>query len=214
MVSRKGELRVSNQHSEAFQSPDFFDNSDARHKDAVELEGLDHIFKWASEMVADSEDSRAKMAREKRIRRQVLEIVQKARETKILAQANEEIAYLQRRVIALLDKLQELNEENSTAKQLVVGQYYMLQRIPALESEVKQLKCMQYEREAAVTERRYLMDALAKVKADRDMMEEVLSTCELENTRLAGLLAETRIELDRVQSRRWWHAFMPWKYAV
>ncbi len=30
------------------------------HEDAVALEGLDHIFKWASEVVADGEDNRAK----------------------------------------------------------------------------------------------------------------------------------------------------------
>jgi hypothetical protein len=196
------------------QSPDYFGSPNA-HRDALELEGLDHIFKWASEMVADGEDTHVKLAREKRIRRQVLEVIQKVKEQKLLTQANEEISYLQRRVIALLQKLQEVTEENTTAKNLVISQYYMLQRIPMLEQEVKQLRGMEYEREGAITERRYLMNALAKVKADRDMLEELLTTSEQENTRLAKILSDTRAELNELKDRRWWHAiFPPKKKAV
>ncbi len=205
---------MSNQHSAAMQSPDYFGSPNA-HRDALELEGLDHIFKWASEMVADGEDTHVKLAREKRIRRQVLEVIQKVKEQKLLTQANEEISYLQRRVIALLQKLQEVTEENTTAKNLVISQYYMLQRIPMLEQEVKQLRGMEYEREGAITERRYLMNALAKVKADRDMLEELLTTSEQENTRLAKILSDTRAELNELKDRRWWHAiFPPKKKAV
>jgi DNA repair exonuclease SbcCD ATPase subunit len=190
------------------QSPDYFGSPNAQ-RDALDLEGLDHIFKWASEMVADGEDTHVKLAREKRIRRQVLEVVQKVKEQKLLTQANEEISYLQRRVIALLQKLQEITEENTTAKNVVISQYYMLQRIPMLEQEVKQLRGMEYEREGAITERRYLMNALAKVKADRDMLEELLTTSEQENTRLAKILSDTRVELNELKDRRWWHAFFP-----
>lgn len=199
---------MSNQQSAALPSPDYFGSPNA-HRDALELEGLDHIFKWASEMVADGEDTHVKLAREKRIRRQVLEVIQKVKEQKVLTQANEEINYLQRRVIALLQKLQEITEENTTAKNLVISQYYMLQRIPMLEQEVKQLRGMEYEREGAITERRYLMNALAKVKADRDMLEELLTTSEQENTRLAKILSDTRAELNELKERRWWHAFFP-----
>lgn len=202
---------MSNQNSEALQSPDFYGYSDNKHSDAIELEGLDHIFKWASDMVAEGEDSRVKAAREKRVRRQVLEVVQKVKEQKAVAQAQDEISYLQRRVIALLNKLQEVTEENNTAKGLVITQYYMLQRIPALEAEVKQLRSVEYEREAAVTERRYLMNALAKLKTDRDMLEDLLTTSELENTRLAKILADTREEVEALRSRPWYHAFMFWK---
>src|SRR5437762_1771690 len=60
------------------------------HEENVALEGLDHIFKWASEVVAEGEDNRVKLAKEKRIRRQVLEMVQKYREQQILAKATEE----------------------------------------------------------------------------------------------------------------------------
>ena len=112
-------------------------------------------------------------------------------------------------MIALLQKLQEVTEENTTAKNLIVTQYYQLQRIPVLEHEVKQLRVMEYEREAAVTERRYLMNALAKTKSDRDMLEELLTTSEEENTRLAKILAETRLELEENKARRWWHFFLP-----
>ena len=156
--------RVTNQHSEALQNPDFFGDSTSKHSAALDVEGLDHIFRWASDMVADGEDSRVKLAREKRIRRQVLEVVQKVKEQKALTEAQEEVGYLQRRVIALLQKLQEVTEENNTAKNLIVSQYYQLQRIPSLEHEIRQLRGMEYEREAAVTERRYLMNALAGQK--------------------------------------------------
>jgi hypothetical protein len=200
---------VTNQHSEALQNPDFFGDSTSKHSAALDVEGLDHIFRWASDMVADGEDSRVKLAREKRIRRQVLEVVQKVKEQKALTQAQEEVGYLQRRVIALLQKLQEVTEENNTAKNLIVSQYYQLQRIPSLEHEIRQLRGMEYEREAAVTERRYLMNALARTKADRDQLEEVLTTSESENARLAKLLAETRSELETIKSRKWWHWFVP-----
>jgi hypothetical protein len=200
---------VTNQNSEALQNPEFLGDSASNHSAALDVEGLDHIFRWASDLVADGEDSRVKMAREKRIRRQVLEVVQKVREQKALAQSQEEVSYLQRRVIALLAKLQEVTEENNVAKNLIVSQYYQLQRIPVLEHEIRQLKGMEYEREAAVTERRYLMTALARTKADRDQLEEVLTTSETENSRLAELLAKARCELETIKSRKWWHWFVP-----
>ncbi|HEY9788705.1 MAG TPA: hypothetical protein V6D17_25175 [Candidatus Obscuribacterales bacterium] len=147
------------------------------------------------------------MAREKRIRRQVLEMVQKYREQKLLAKANDETAYLQRRVIALLQKLQEVLEENAAIKAVMVNQYWQLARIPQLERELNAFKSIEYEREAAVTERRYLMDALAKVKTERDYLEDLLNVNETENSRLALLLSETRAELEKQKARRWWHLF-------
>ncbi len=179
------------------------------HEENVALEGLEHIFKWASEVVAEGEDSREKRAREKRIRRQVLEVVQKYRDQKLLAKSNDEIAYLQRRVIALLHKLQEVSEENAVVKQIMVGQYYAVQRIPYLEEEIRKLKKFQLEKEAAVTERRYLMDALAKLKIDRDFLEEGLTVSEEENTRLSNLLKNARSQVEELQSRRWWHWLFP-----
>lgn len=187
----------------------FTTQTEPTHEESVALEGLEHIFKWASEVVAEGEDSREKKAREKRIRRQVLEVVQKYRDQKLLAKSNDEIAYLQRRVIALLHKLQEVSEENATVKQIMVGQYYALQRIPYLEEEVRKLKKFQLEKEAAVTERRYLMDALAKLKIDRDFLEEGLTVSEEENTRLANLLKESRTQCEELKSRRWWHWLFP-----
>ena len=180
------------------------------HKDALDIEGLDHIFRWASDVVADGEDARVKLAREKRVRRQVLEVVQKAREQKVVAQMNDEMAYLHRRVIALLQKLQEVTEENGLLRQISVSQYYALEKASYLESEVKQLKALSYEREAAVSERRYLMDALAKVKVERDYLDELLNASEEENMRCAQLLREARAELAELKSRKWWHFFCPW----
>jgi hypothetical protein len=174
------------------------------HEDAVALEGLDHIFKWASEVVAEGEDNRAKHAKEKRIRRQVLEMVQKYREQQILTKANEENAYLQRRVIALLQKLQEVLEENAQVKQIVVNQYWQLSRVPAMERELREYKSKECERDAAVTERKYLMTALAKLKVERDYLEDVANVNETENARLARMLNETKADLETLKSRRWY----------
>lgn len=198
---------MNGQSAQAIQATNF--PSGNEHREAVDVDGLDHIFRWASDVVADGEDSRARLAREKRIRRQVLEVVQRAREERALSKSTEEIAYLQRRVIALLQKLQEVTEENALAKQIMVSQYYALGRVAELETEVKLLKSQEFEREAAITERRYLMDALARVKVDRDMLDAMLTANEQENIRLARMLKEARAEIGQLQERRWWHLFWP-----
>lgn len=174
------------------------------HDEAVTLDGLDHIFKWASEVVADGEDTRAKLAKEKRIRRQVLEMVQKYREQQLLAKANEENAYLQRRVIALLQKVQDVVEENAQIKQIVVNQYWQLSRVPAMERELKEFKSKQIERDAAITERKYLMSALSKMKVERDFLEDIASVNEIENDRLSRMLNETKADLEVQKSRKWY----------
>lgn len=186
----------------------------SQHNEALELEGLDHIFRWASEVVAEGEDVRVKVARERRVRRQVLEVVQKVKEQKILAQASDETAYLQRRTIALLQKVQELTEENSLLRQISVSQFYALERIPVLEEEVKKLQGMDYEREAAVAERRYLMTALSKLKTDRDFLDELLTAAEEENARVGRLLVETRAELAELKAKKWWQPMQQWFKAV
>jgi len=184
------------------------------HQESVSVEGLEHLFKWASEVVSTGEDERVRQAREKRVRRQVLEVVQQYREQKIVAKTSDEVAYLQRRVIALLQKLQEMTEENAAVKQIMVSQYWAIQRIPVLEEQVKALKIVEYEKDAAIKERRYLMDALAKTKVERDYLEDILVTCEDENTRLANILKATRKENEMLKSRRWWHMFWPPKSAA
>ncbi|HEY9733343.1 MAG TPA: hypothetical protein V6C89_15600 [Drouetiella sp.] len=202
---------MSNQGSEALQSPNYSEITAEDHKDAISVDGLEHLFRWASEVVADGEDTRLRAAREKRIRREVIDVVQKAREQRIAAKNAHEISYLQRRVIALLQKLTELTEENASLKQIMVGQYYALQRIPYLESQIKQLKTIEYEREAAVTERRYLMDGLAKLKIERDLLDEMVTTSEEENIRVAKLLTEAKAQVAELSARRWWHFFLPQK---
>ncbi len=182
------------------------------HERSLDTTGLDHIFKWASEVVTeDSEDSRVKIAKEKRIRKQVVEIVQKAQEDKVLADAQNEVSYLQRRVIALLTKLQELLEENSLIKQIMLTQLYSLQQIPALEQELKELRSIQCEKDSAVTERRYLMDGLTKLKVERDYLEGILVTAESENARLAKLLKTTQKELVEAKTPKWWHFLFEWR---
>ncbi|HEY9760358.1 MAG TPA: hypothetical protein V6C97_34690 [Oculatellaceae cyanobacterium] len=202
---------MSNQGSEALQSPNYSEITAEDHKDAISVDGLEHLFRWASEVVADGEDTRLRAAREKRIRREVIDVVQKAREQRVAAKNAHEISYLQRRVIALLQKMTELTEENASLKQIMVGQYYALQRIPYLESQIKQLKTIEYEREAAVTERRYLMDGLAKLKIERDLLDEMVTTTEEENIRVAKLLNEAKAQVAELSARRWWHFFLPQK---
>jgi hypothetical protein len=200
---------VSNLNTENLLSPEYINNSASQHQEALDLDGLDHLFRWASEVVAEGEDARVRTAREKRIRREVLDVVQKAREQRIASKAMDELAYLQRRVIALLQKVTELTEENASLKQIMVGQYYALQRIPHLEQQIKQLKTLEFEREGAVKERRYLMDALAKLKAERDILDEMVTVSDEENARVAKLLEETRAQVSVLKARRWWHFFLP-----
>lgn len=180
-----------------------------QHQDTVAVDGLEHIFKWASEVVSDPEDERVRQARDRRVRRQVLDVVQKYREQRVLSKSQDEVAYLQRRVIALLSKLQELTEENAAVKQIMVSQYWAVQRIPALEEQIRSLKMVEFEKEAAIKERRYLMDALAKLKVERDYLEDILTTCEDENTRLSSILKDTRNELTTLKAKKWWHFFVP-----
>ncbi|MDZ4833044.1 MAG: hypothetical protein SGJ27_04515 [Candidatus Melainabacteria bacterium] len=180
------------------------------HDDAVSLDGLDHIFKWASEVVSDGEDERIKQARERRVRRQVLEVVTKYQQQRLAAKTKDEISYLQRRCIALLQKVQEMTEENSAVKQIMVSQYFSIQRIPQLEFEVRQLKAIEFEREAAVMERRYLMDALAKLKVERDYLEDTLTSAEQENKRLSTILKDTKADLEEIKAKRWWHFLYKW----
>ncbi len=134
---------------------DFFSSQTAgEHTDAVNLDGLDHVFKWASETVSEGEDKRVKQARESRVRRQILDVVQQYKEQKVMAKSQDEVAYLQRRVIALLTRLQEMTEEVASVKQIMVTQYWTLQQIPVLEAQVKALKSAEYEKEAAVKDGR------------------------------------------------------------
>jgi len=161
-------------------------------------------------MVSDGEDARIKLARERRVRREVLEVVQKYQQERLAAKTKDEIAYLQRRVIALLQKVQELTEENAAVKQIMVSQYFALQRIPELQEQINELKGLEFEKEAAVTERRYLMDALAKLKVERDFLEDTLTAAEIENDRLVDILDDTKSNLIKLQNRRWWHGPVNW----
>ena len=180
------------------------------HGDNISLDGLEDIFNWASEMVSDGEDSRIKLARERRVRREVLEVVQRYQQQRLAAKNRDEIAYLQRRVIALLQKVQELTEENAAVKQIMVSQFFGLQRIPELEAQINELKGLEFEREAAVQERRHLMDALAKLKVERDFLEDTLISAEHENERLAAILTNKNNELIELKNKRWWHGIVNW----
>ncbi len=185
------------------------DNTAQQHKESLDLGGLDDLFQWASEVVADGKESVAAAARERKIRQHVFEVIQTHRERQARAEAQDEITYLQRRVIALLAKIQEVLEENATIKEIMVTQAFSLERIPKLEHEVKRLKIAELEKEAAVAERRILMDSIAKVRIERNYLNEVLVESEKENSRLAELLSQVRVELNKHQQKKWWHLFLP-----
>lgn len=171
---------------------------------SISLEGLDDLLKWASDMVADGEEPRSRRQREQRIRRQVMETVQHVREQQATVRAQQESGYLNRRVIALLQKLQDYTEEISTLRQIIVMQAFSLERIPALTEEVTRLKSLELDIEKAAAERREMLNALSKMKTDRDYLDEIVRVNEEENARLAQTLAIARAELERIKSRKWW----------
>ncbi len=66
-----------------------------------------------------------------------------------------------------MTKLQEVVDENSLLKQIMLTQLYSIQQMPAMEAEIRELKSIQCEKDTAVNERRYLMDGLTKLKVER-----------------------------------------------
>lgn len=182
------------------------------HEEAVDVEGLEDLFHWASEMVADGQDPRNRRSKEQKLRRNVLDIIQRNREYEAKEKYAGEINYLQKRVIALLQIVSEKMEETASLKHVIMSQYYALSKIAHLEEEVKQLEKLTWYREEAEIERKHLMDALAKMKKERDFLEELITVNEHENTRVAKLLVEARLELETLKNRRWWHRFLP-KFA-
>ncbi len=178
------------------------------HDEVVAVEGLDDLFKWASEMVADGLDGRARKAREQRIRRNVLGVIQRNKEHEAQQKFADEIQYLQRRVMAVMQVLQEKLEENSNLKQTMVAQYFALQKMGQLEEEVKQLQSLTWYRQEAEVERKHLMTAIAKIKKERDFLDELLTVNENENVRLSNLLNQCRAELAQLKDRRWWHPIL------
>jgi hypothetical protein len=184
-----------------------FESLTNQHEEAIAIEGLEDLFMWASEMVADGQDPRARRSKEQKIRRNVLEIIQRNREVEAREKLSEELTYLQKRVIALLQIVNEKMEENASLKHIIVSQYFALSRIAYLEDEVKQLEKLTWYRDEAEAERKHMMSALSKIKNERDFLDEMVTVNENENVRLAKLLSEARAELNELQNRRWWHIF-------
>ncbi len=177
----------------------------ASHDDAVNIEGLEDLFNWASEVVADSNDPRTRRTKEHKIRRNVLEMIQYTKEMEARDKYAEEINFLQRRVIALLQVIAEKMDENGQLRQIILNHYFAFARVAELESEVKQLQQMTWYREEAEAERKHLMDALSKLKKERDYLDELLTVTENENIRLAKMYTSMRDQLEAIRTRRWWH---------
>jgi len=181
------------------------DDEVVAHQNAITTDGLEDLFDWASQMVADRNVVRAGRSNDQKIRRNVLQMIQHSKEVEAGIKYTEEIRYLQQRVIALLQILTEKVEEIGSLKQILLTQYFVFARVGQLEEEVKQLKAMTWYREEAEAERRHLMDALAKLKKERDYLDELVTTVESENMRLAKIVNDTGKELERLKNRKWWH---------
>ena len=181
----------------------------ALHEGAVDVSGLDDLFQWASELVAEGMDVRARKVRDQKVKRQVLNIIYKSAEQQAKAKVFDELCYLQRRVIALQSALGEKNDETCNLKQLVLAQYVNLQKIPELEEKLVQLESAGVDRENLKEEfeeeRKQLMNALTKLKTERDLLDELLTANESENLRLVQLLKEIKEENSELKSRPWWH---------
>jgi hypothetical protein len=177
----------------------------ADHDDAFDIEGLEDLFQWASETVTDANDPRVRRTREHKIRRNVLEMIQHTKEIEAREKYMDDINCLQRRVIALLQIAADKGEENNSLKQIVVSQYYALSRLSEMHEELKQLQSMTWYREEAEAERKHLLDALSKLKKERDYLDELLTVVEGENIRVAKLYNSTQSELEVLKNRRWWH---------
>lgn len=175
------------------------------HNDAVNTQGLEDLFQWASETVTEGLDGRALKAREQRMKRQVLNIIHRSADLQAKAKHADELAYLQRRVIALQGALAERSDELTNFKQIVIAQYFSLQRIPELEEKIVQLEAKNRQQKEAEEEQKHLLTALTKLKKERDYLEDLVTVNESENSRLALLLNEARSEITALKSRRWWH---------
>jgi len=179
------------------------------HDQNLSLEGLEGLFNWASDMVADGQDPAKKQVNEQKLRRRVLEVVQQAREQKVATEVNSEVTYLQRRVMALLNGMNAVSADNSQLKQIILLQMYAMQAIPELEEEVKRLEALDGERKHLKLTQESLMNTISKVKIERDILDDLLRAVELENDRLGRKLNEAREQLTILSSRRWWHYFTP-----
>jgi len=186
-------------------------NRIANHDESVAVQGLDDLFQWASETVAEGLDSRSRKAKDQQVRRQVLNIIHRSADLQAKAKHADELAYLQRRVIALQAVVSERTDEVSNLKQAIMVQYFGMQRIPQLEERIIQLETERLQKQKDDEDCKHLINALAKVKKERDYLEELVTTNESENARLANLLKEAREEVTVLKNRRWWHLLFPQK---
>lgn len=169
----------------------------------AEIEGLDDLFDWASETISEGLDSRQRKSRERRLKRQVLNIIHRTSEQQAKAKYADELQYMQRRVIALLSLLNEKAEEISQLKALISEQFLSLQKVPELERQIEELSAAP-SREVVNSERQGFLTALSKLKQERDYLEEVLLINENENCRLSKMLVDAKVELDYYRRRTWW----------
>lgn len=180
-----------------------------QHDDAVDLTGLDDLFQWASELVAEGLDVKARRIRDQKVKRQVLSIIHRSAELQAKTKYSDELSYLQRRVIALQSALAERIDEVCNLKGLVLTQYVNLQRIPQLEEQIVQLEAANINHEELEEERKQILSALTKLKTERDLLDELVTANENENTRLASLLKQSNDENELLKNRRWWHFLRP-----
>lgn len=205
-------LHVENQLAENLSH-----QNESAHNFAVDVQGLDDLFQWASEMVSDGTDGRTRRAKDVRMKQQVLKIIHRNAGLAAHAEYQAELAYLHRRTIALQAQLLEKSEELTVTKQIMISQYCELQKVPQLEEKIVQLEAEARKFDQAAMEARKkaddsenearkkeLMTALTKALRERDYLDELLTVNENENVRLVKLLDESRREVDRLKGRKWW----------
>ena len=175
--------------------------------DRTTIDGLEDLFHWASELVTNGQSIRLNGEEEQSLRRRVLQVVQQHRQQKAVSKAADEIAYLQRRVIALLQRLEETGKESSLLKQVMVSQYFQVKEAARLKEELERLREIEFDRNTAREEQKELLNTISKIQKERDILDDLLRANEEENTRLSALYEEAKAELVRLRSRRWWHIF-------
>ncbi len=186
---------------------DMLENSLKTSEDSMSLDGLEHIFQWAKVVVSSDDENRINHSQEKRIRRQVLELIQKYKDNEQTGLLKDEVQYLQRRAIALLTKINDLQQENLKLKVDNLEQYWALQQMEALKQENHELKLIELELAQVNEERAILMTSLIKHKKQINILENLVEATEEDNARLATMLACTRKELGDLKNRSFMQKF-------
>lgn len=173
--------------------------SSVDHEEAIALQGLDDLFQWASEMVADGLDGRTRRAREQRIKSKVLTVIHQNAAMQAKSKYTDEISYLHRRLIALQNVVTEKLDEAVVLRQVMLTQHLSLQRVPELEEQVRRLETERVDRKVVEQQHAQLHDLIGRLQAEVDRYEDVeidRDRLEIECKQLVTALARLKAERD------------------